>query len=365
MIAALEFTARDTGVDRAPLDAMSHYWERVRTYYKPFDTSAPHGTAEVYLHELPGGQFTNLKEQAAAMGLGERWPEVAQTYAEVNQLFGDIVKVTPSSKVVGDMAIFLVTRGIRAQDVLNLAPGAVPFPESVVDMLAGGLGQPKGGWPQELQRIVLNGRSAIADRPGLHAEAVDCEALRAKLAEKIGRTPADDDLLSYLMYPQVFLEMEKARVAYDDLSVLPSPAFFYGLQVEEEIAVEIEPGKTLFIKLVHVGEPDRQGKRAVTFELNGVPRTIAILDRSVVVEEKSRPKANPDDPREVGAPIPGKISQVAVTVGHLVKKGDPLFTLEAMKMYTSVTAPLAGVVHRIDVAEGDAVDVKDLLLVLR
>jgi pyruvate carboxylase len=365
MIAALEFTARDTGVERAPLDDMSHYWDRVRTYYKPFDTSAPHGTAEVYLHELPGGQFTNLKEQAAAMGLGERWPEVAQTYAEVNQLFGDIVKVTPSSKVVGDMAIFLVTRGIRAQDVLNLAPGAVPFPESVVDMLAGGLGQPKGGWPAELQRIVLNGRPALSDRPGLHAPPVDFEALRAKLAGKIGRAPSNDDLLSYLMYPQVFLDFEKARATYDDLSVLPSPAFFYGLQTEEEIAVEIEPGKTLFIKLVYVGEPDRQGKRAVTFELNGVPRTIPILDRSVVVEDKSRPKANPDDPREVGAPIPGKISQVAVTVGHLVKKGDPLFTLEAMKMYTSVTAPLAGLVHSIEVAEGDVVDVKDLLLVLR
>ena len=365
MLAALEFTARDTGIDRGPLDAMSHYWERVRTYYKPFDTSAPHGTAEVYLHELPGGQFTNLKEQAAAMGLGERWPEVAQTYSEVNQLFGDIVKVTPSSKVVGDMAIFLVTRGIRAQDVLNLAPGAVPFPESVVDMLAGGLGQPKGGWPAELQRIVLNGRPAVSDRPGLHVEPVDFEALRTKLADKIGRPAGDDDLLSYLMYPQVFLEFEKARSTYDDLSVLPSPAFFYGLQCEEEISVEIEPGKVLFIKLEHVGEPDRQGRRSVTFELNGVPRTIAILDRSVLVEDKSRPKANPDDPREVGAPIPGKISQVAVTVGHLVKKGDPLFTLEAMKMYTSVTAPLAGLVNRIEVAEGDVVDVKDLLLVLR
>jgi pyruvate carboxylase len=365
MIAALEFTARDTGVNRAPLDAMSHYWERVRSYYKPFDTSAPHGTAEVYLHELPGGQFTNLKEQAAAMGLADRWAEVAQTYADVNQLFGDIVKVTPSSKVVGDMAIFLVTRGIRAQDVLNLAPGAVPFPESVVDMLAGGLGQPKGGWPQEVQRIVLNGRPAITDRPGLHADAVGFDALRAKLAEKIGREPGDDDLLSYLMYPQVFLEFEKARSTYGDLSVLPTPAFFYGLQTEEEIACEIEPGKTLFIKLVHVADADRRGKRAVTFDLNGVPRTIEVQDRSVVVEDKSRPKANPDDPREIGAPIPGKISQVAVTVGHLVKKGDPLFTLEAMKMYTSVVAPLAGLVHSIEVAEGDVVDVKDLLLVLR
>ncbi len=365
MIAALEFTARDTGLDRAPLDAMSHYWERVRTYYKPFDTSAPHGTAEVYLHELPGGQFTNLKEQASAMGLGERWPEVAQTYADVNQLLGDIVKVTPSSKVVGDMAIFLVTRGIRAQDVLNLAPGSLPFPESVIDMLAGGLGQPKGGWPVEIQRIVLNGRPALADRPGLHAEPVDFEALRAKLTEKIGRPASDDDLLSYLMYPQVFLDFEKARAAYEDLSVLPTPAFFYGLKVDEEITAEIEPGKTLFIKLVHVAEADRRGKRAVSFELNGVSRTVSVTDNSVVVEQKSRPKANPDDPREVGAPIPGKISRVAVTVGHRVKKGDPLFTLEAMKMYSSVTAPLAGVVQAIEVAEGDVVEVKDLLLSLR
>ena len=313
---------------------------------------------------MPGGQFTNLKEQASAMGLGDRWPEIARTYAEVNQLFGDIVKVTPSSKVVGDMAMFLVTRGIRPGRAEPRTRGR-PFPESVIDMLAGGLGQPMGGWPQELQHIVLNGRPALHDRPGLHAPGVDFEALRAKLAEKIGRAPGDDDLLSYLMYPQVFLEFEKARVAYDDLSVLPSPAYFYGLQCEEEISVEIEPGKVLFIKLVHVGEPDRHGKRTLTFELNGVPRNMVVLDRSVVVEDKSRPKANPDDPREVGAPIPGKISQVAVTVGHLVKKGDPLFTLEAMKMYTSVIAPLAGLVHSIEVAEGDVVDVKDLLLSLR
>ena len=194
---------------------------------------------------------------------------------------------------------------------------------------------------------------------------MDFEALRAKLAEKIGRPASDDDLLSYLMYPQVFLDFEKARADYDDLSVLPTPAFFYGLKVDEEISAEIEPGKTLFIKLVHVAEADRRGKRAVSFELNGVSRTVSVTDRSVVVEHKSRTKANPDDPREVGAPIPGKISQVAVTVGHLVKKGDPLLTLEAMKMYSSVTAPLAGVVQAIEVAEGDVVDAKDLLLSLR
>jgi pyruvate carboxylase len=362
MIAALEHTPRDPGVNREALDEMSHYWERVRTFYKPFDTSAPHGTAEVYLHELPGGQFTNLKEQAAAMGLGERWPEVARTYAEVNQLFGDIVKVTPSSKVVGDMAIFLVTRGIRAQDVLNLAPGSVPFPESVIDMLAGGLGQPKDGWPEDVQRVVLGDREPITDRPGAHAPPVDFDGLRAELEEKIGREAGDDDLLSYLMYPQVFLDFEKQRAAYGDLSALPTPAFFYGLECEEEIAVEIEEGKTLFIKLIHLGEPDKHGLRTAIFELNGVPRHIEIQDRNVIVEDVSRPKADPDDARQVGAPIPGKISDIAVSVGHRVSKGDTLFTLEAMKMFTTVNAPMSGVIKSIEVEEGDTVESRELLL---
>jgi pyruvate carboxylase len=365
MIAALEHTPRDPGLNREALDEMSHYWEHVRRFYKPFDTSAPHGTAEVYLHELPGGQFTNLKEQAAAMGLGERWPEVARTYAEVNQLFGDIVKVTPSSKVVGDMAIFLVTRGIRAQDVLNLAPGSVPFPESVIDMLAGGLGQPKGGWPKEVQRIVLGDRRPIEDRPGLHAAPVEFDSLRDELREKTGRDPGDDDLLNYLMYPQVFLEFERMRAEYGDLSVLPTPAFFYGLSCDEEIAVDIEEGKTLFIKLIYVGEPDKHGKRTAIFELNGAPRHIEVQDHSVHVEEKSRPKANTDDPREVGAPIPGKISEVAVSVGHGVGKGDPLFTLEAMKMFTTVNAPMGGIVKSVEVEEGVTVEAGDLLLKLQ
>jgi pyruvate carboxylase len=362
MIAALEHTARNPHIDRAALDEMSHYWEHVRAFYKPFDTSAPHGTAEVYLHELPGGQFTNLKEQASAMGLGARWPEVARTYAEVNQLFGDIVKVTPSSKVVGDMAIFLVTRGIMAQDVLNLAPDSVPFPESVIDMLAGGLGQPKGGWPKELQRIVLGERKPIEDRPGLHAEPVDFQVLKFDLVEELGREPTDEELLSFLMYPQVFRELNKISEQYGNLSVLPTPAYFYGLRCEEEIAVEIEPGKTLFIKLLHIGAPDKHGKRSVIFELNGDARHIYIQDRSLVVDVVTRPKANPDDPREIGAPIPGKVSEIGVSVGHKVAKGDPLCTLEAMKMFSTVNAPMAGIVKSIEVQAGTTIEAKDLLL---
>ena len=347
------------------MDELSHYWEHVRTFYKPFDTSAPHGTAEVYLHELPGGQFTNLKEQASAMGLGPRWPEVARTYAEVNQLFGDIVKVTPSSKVVGDMAIFLVTRGIKAQDVLDLAPGSVPFPESVIDMLAGGLGQPKGGWPEALQRVVLGDRPAITDRPGLHAAPVDFQTLKPELAEQLGREPSDEDLLSHLMYPKVFETFDKRRQQYGDLSALPTPAYFYGLSINEEIAVEIQPGKTLFIKLLHLGEADKHGKRTAIFELNGDSRHVEIQDHGLVVDVASHPKANPDDPREVGAPIPGKISQITVAVGDKVAKGDALLTLEAMKMFTTVNAPMAGVVHSIDVDADATVETKDLLLRLR
>jgi len=365
MIAALEHTERDPGLDREALDAMSHYWEHVRTFYKPFDTSAPHGTAEVYLHELPGGQFTNLKEQASAMGLGPRWPEVARTYAEVNQLFGDIVKVTPSSKVVGDMAIFLVTRGIKAQDVLNLAPGSVPFPESVIDMLAGGLGQPKGGWPEALQRVVLGDREAITDRPGLHAKPVDFEPLKLELSQQLGRDPSDEDLLNHLMYPKVFETFDKRRQQYGDLSVLPTPAYFYGLAINEEIAVEIQPGKTLFIKLLHLGEADKHGKRMAIFELNGDSRHVEIQDRGLVVDVESRPKANVDDPREVGAPIPGKISQISVAVGDKVAKGDALLTLEAMKMFTTVNAPMAGIVRSIEVDADATVEAKDLLMRLR
>jgi pyruvate carboxylase len=365
MIAALENTPRDPAIDRQSLDAMSHYWEHVRTFYKPFDTSAPHGTAEVYLHELPGGQLTNLKEQASAMGLGARWPEVARTYAEVNQLFGDIVKVTPSSKVVGDMAIFLVTRGLKAQDVLNLSPGSVPFPESVIDMLAGGLGQPKGGWPQALQRVVLGDRKAITDRPGLHAEAVDFQPLKFELTEKLGREPSDEDLLSYLMYPKVFEEFDQTREQYGDLSVLPTSSFFYGLSINEEIAVEIEPGKTLFIKLLHLGEADKQGKRTVIFELNGDSRHIVIQDKSLLVDSDARPKASPDDLRQVGAPIPGKVTQIAVSVGDQVAKGAPLFTLEAMKMFTTVNAPMAGVIKSIEVEPDATIEAKDLLLRFR
>jgi pyruvate carboxylase len=314
---------------------------------------------------MPGGQYTNLKEQAAGMGLSHRWPEIARTYAEVNDLFGDIVKVTPSSKVVGDLAMFLITRGIKPQDVLNLDPGATPFPESVIDMLQGGLGQPMGGWPQQLQRVVLGDKEPLQGRPGEGLEPLDLAATRSELETKIHRKVNDDDLYSYLMYPQVQNEFAKFVREYSDVSVLPTPAYFYGLQLDEEITVSIEEGKTLFIKLVNVGAVDKDGKRTVNFELNGMTRTATITDKSVKATVKARDKADPSDAKQVGAPIPGMVTSVACSVGSKVAKGDKLITLEAMKMYTTINAPADGVVDEIAVQVSDTVESKDLLVRLR
>ncbi|MEY3774289.1 MAG: hypothetical protein RLZZ129_1069 [Verrucomicrobiota bacterium] len=387
VVAALQHTPRDTGLDLAALDQFSDYWEQVRTFYAPFDTAPKTGSAEVYLHEMPGGQYTNLKEQAVSMGVAHRWPEIARTYAEVNQLFGDIIKVTPSSKVVGDMALFLFSRGIKPADVVNLPPGETPFPESVIDMLTGGLGWPDGGWPVPVWRAVLGEKrfkeaqakykaalaaekkraakkSKIENPKSKIADAV-LTKLRAELAEKIRREPTDDEFYSHLMYPQVFADFAKHQREYGDVSVLPTPAFFYGLKPREEISVEIEEGKVLIIRLVSVGEPDKDGRRPVTYELNGITREVFIQDKSVAATAKSRPKADLSDPLQVAAPIPGLIAVLSASVGAKVAKGDRLFMMEAMKMQTSVYAPADGIVAELHAAIGDTVEAKDLIVKLR
>jgi pyruvate carboxylase len=361
IVATLQNTPRDTGLDLEALNEFSNYWEQVCKYYAPFDTAPRSGSAEVYLHEMPGGQYTNLKEQAANLGLSQRWPEIARTYAEVNQLFGDIVKVTPSSKVVGDLAMFLITRGIKPADVLNLEPGA-PFPASVVEMLAGDLGQPLDGWPKALQRLVLGDRKPIRGRPGASMPALNLKKVRAELAAKLKRDVTDDELLSHLMYPAVFADYSKFERDFGDVSVLPTPAFFYGLKPGEEISVDIEAGKTLFVKLINVGPADKDARRIVSFELNGMPREAAIADRSVQPKVKSRVKADPANPLQVGAPIPGLITALSVGVGAKVAKGDKLLTLEAMKMQTTIYASADGVVEEIAVALGETVESKDLLV---
>ena len=360
IVAALQHTPRDTGLDLDSLNEYSDYWEKVREFYAPFDTAPKTGSAEVYLHEMPGGQFTNLKEQASSMGIGHRWPEIARTYAEVNELFGDIVKVTPSSKVVGDMALFLFTRGIKPSDVVNLPPGTA-YPESVRDMLAGGLGEPMGGWPKDVVRAVLG-----SDKPQREVPPeVDLKEIAALVASQTGRAANNDDLYSHLMYPQVFADFAKFQRDYSDPSVLPTPAFFYGLKLGEEISVPIEEGKLLFIKLINVTAPDKDGRCVVAFELNGMPREAVIVDKSIAPKSKARTKAESSDPLQVGAPIPAMVTALHVTMGSKVKTGDKLATLEAMKMQTTLYAHADGVVDQLLVAVGDAVEAGDLLAKIR
>lgn len=378
VVAALQNTPRDTHLDLIALNEFSDYWERVRELYAPFDVAPKTGSADVYLHEMPGGQYTNLREQAASMGVAHRWPEIARLYAEVNLLFGDIVKVTPSSKVVGDMALFLFSRGIRPEDVVNLEPGSMPFPESVLDMFSGGLGWPPGGWPEPVWRVVLGEEKFVQARKRYRAavrkgqpaaassrEFADIDKLRTELSAKLKRSVTEDDLYSHLMYPQVFAALEKHRHDFSEVSVLPTPAFFYGLHLREEISVNIEPGKTLIIRLVNVGDADKDGRRAVTYELNGMTRETFIADKSLVSKVKPRAKANLADPRQIPAPIPGLIATISVSVGQKVNKGDKLLMMEAMKMQTTVAAPLDGTVEEILVTIGETVESKDLLLKLR
>lgn len=365
IVFALRGSSRDTQLNQQALDELSLYWEAVRQYYGPFDTSPKFGSAEVYRHEMPGGQYTNLREQATALGLGKRWPEVVRYYREVNQLLGDIVKVTPSSKVVGDLAIFLLTRGIEPKDLLNLEPGSTPFPASVIDMLAGGLGQPKGGWPKKIQKVVLGDRKPFTGRPGARAPKIDLEETRRKLAQKWKREISDDDLYNYLMYPDVAEKFEAVRAEYGDVSALPTKTFFYGLKPGEEIMVDIEEGKTLYIKFLNMREPDKDGMRVLTFELNGRSRDAHILDKAVQPAEVSRPKADPADLKQVAAPIPGMVATITATVGQKVAKGDRLCVLEAMKMQTTVYAPVDGVVDAVYAKVGDSVESKDLLVRLR
>ncbi len=388
VVASLQHTPRDTRLDLDRLNAFSDYWEQVREFYRPFDTAPKTGSAEVYLHEMPGGQYTNLKEQAAAMGVSHRWPEIARTYAEVNQLFGDIVKVTPSSKVVGDMALFLFSKGIRPADVVNLEPGATPFPESVIDMMMGGLGWPEGGWPEPVWRAILGearfkeakakyvAATSSAAKPRakspepragkkLSALSSQLSAFRKELAEKLKHEPTEDELYSHLMYPAVFADFAKHQREYGDVSVLPTPTFFYGLRPGEEISVEIEEGKVLIIRLVSIGAPDKDGRRTLSYELNGIAREAFITDKSVAPKAKARVKADLADPLQVAAPIPGLIVVLSASVGAKVAKGDKLFMMEAMKMQTTVYAQADGVVAEVNAAAGDTVEAKDLIVKLR
>ena len=365
IVASLSHTRRDTGLDLDALNQYADYWEVVREFYAPFDTGPKSGTAEVYIHEMPGGQYTNLKEQAESMGLGARWHEIARTYADVNMAFGDIVKVTPSSKVVGDMAIFLVNHNMTMEQFARLTPDHnLTLPSSVIEMFMGSLGEPEGGWPKPLQKIILRGAKPQRGRPGASLPKVDLDETAAVVEKKTGRKPSRDEVLSYLMYPEVFVKFARARQSYGDVEVLPTPQFYYGMERGDSVAVELEPGKTLQVKFQTVGEPHPDGTRTVFFELNGQPREVSVRDRSLEVKEAAKPKADPNVAGQIGAPIPGVVSTVAVELNQQLKKGDRLLVMEAMKMQSTVYAPVGGTVKQLLVQPGQHVEAKDLLLVI-
>jgi pyruvate carboxylase len=364
LVEALRHTDRDTGLDGRAIRELSFYWEAVRSQYAAFESDLKAGASEVYLHEMPGGQFTNLREQARGLGLETRWHEVASAYRTANDLFGDIVKVTPSSKVVGDMALTMVSQDLSAADVMDPTRD-IAFPASVVEMMRGDLGQPPGGWPKALQKIVLKDETPITVRPGSLLGEADLTALRAEGEKRAGRPLNDADLASYLMYPKVFSEFSGATRKYGPVSVLPTMVYFYGMKLGQEVSIEIEAGKALVVVLQVVGETEDDGQVKVFFELNGQPRTIVVPNRSFAATHPMRRKANEADDTHVSAPMPGAISSVAIKVGDTLKAGDVLLTMEAMKMETALHAPRDGTVLELLVTAGAQVEAKDLLAVIK
>lgn len=363
IVEALKGDPRDPGLDPEWIRRISFYWEAVRNQYSAFESDLKGPASEVYLHEMPGGQFTNLKEQARSLGLETRWHEVAQAYHDVNLMFGDIVKVTPSSKVVGDMALMMVSQDISVDEVKD-PDKDISFPDSVVSMMRGDLGQSPGGWPEALQRKVLKGEDAFAVRPGSLLEAADLAAGRGQIEEQLERKVDEFEFASWLMYPKVFSDFAQAQNDYGPVSVLPTPVYFYGMQPEDEIFVDLERGVTLVIRCLAIGEPDEKGMVTVFFELNGQPRRTKVPDRAHgAASALQRRKAEADNADQVGAPMPGVVSTLAVAEGQQVHSGDVLLSIEAMKMETALHAERDGTIQEVLVKAGDQIDAKDLLVV--
>jgi len=361
LVECLRHTARDTGLDFEPLQGTARYWEHVRRYYAPFEAGQLAASADVYLHEMPGGQATNLYQQAQALGLEKHWPEVCRRYAEVNQLFGDIIKVTPTSKVVGDMALFMVANNLTPQAVLE-GTRELAFPDSVVEFFEGRLGQPPGGFPKALQKRVLRDRKPLRGRPGATLPPADFAATRQELEKKVRHTVTDAEVVSYLLYPRVYLDFAEHQRTYSNVAVLPTPVFFYGMEPGEETSVDIEPGKTLIIKFLTLGDPHPDGRRLVFFEMNGQPREVLVLDRALAKQVKGRARAEPGNAYHVAAPMPGLVVSALAVPDEEVAAGQKLFTLEAMKMEMTIYAECAGRVAEVLVTTGMQVDAGDLLV---
>jgi len=361
LIHALSGHERQPLVSAKKYEQVSEYWQDVRHMYEPFelDMLAPNPT--VYDHEMPGGQYSNLQQQAKAVGLADHWGEVKAMYARVNMMFGDIVKVTPSSKVVGDMALFMVQHHLTEEDVLKRAD-TLDFPDSVVELMRGELGTPPGGFPEDVQRAILKGAEPLTERPGKTMEPLNFDAIKHELFEKLGRPVTEFDALAYALYPKVFLDYNSHFERFGDVSVLDTSTYFYGMRLGETIEVEIERGKTLYIKLIQIGQPDDHGMRIVYYEMNGVPREIEIKDISIKDNSASRAKAEKSNPKQIGASMPGSVLKVLVEPGTRVRKGEQLLVTEAMKMETTVQAPEDGEVKHVHVKEGESIASQDLLI---
>jgi pyruvate carboxylase len=363
IVEALKGHERDPGLDTEWIRKISFYWEAVRGQYAAFENISQSPASEVYLHEMPGGQFTNLKEQARSLGLESRWHEVARAYHDVNMMFGDIVKVTPSSKVVGDMALMMVSQDLKVADVEN-PDKDISFPESVVSMMRGDLGQPPGGWPEGIQKKVLKSEKPYTEVPGSLLPPADLDAKRKEIEEALERKLNEFEFASYLMYPKVFTDFARTQDMYGPVSSLPTLVYFYGLEQDDEVFAEIERGKTLVIRCLAVSDTDEKGMVTVFFELNGQPRRIKVADRAHGASGSvARRKAEAGDETHVGAPMPGVISTIGVKAGQEVKAGDVLVSIEAMKMETAIHAERDGTIAEVLVKAGDQIDAKDLLVV--
>ncbi|SDS45516.1 pyruvate carboxylase [Gramella sp. MAR_2010_147] len=360
-----QFHERANKIDSKKLEEYSDYWELVRNYYYPFESGLKAGTGAVYTHEIPGGQYSNLKGQAIALGLEDKFPEVTKMYGEVNQLFGDIVKVTPSSKVVGDMAQYLISNNLSIQDVMDKGD-TMSFPQSVISFFKGDLGKPVGGFPKKIQELVLKGEKPYTEKPNAHLEPIDFDAefenFNRIFSKGMGRDLDITEFLSYNLYPKVFTESYNHHVKYGNVMNIPTKNFFYGMEIGEEIMVELDKGKNVLISFVSITDPDDEGNVDVLFKVNGQLRNVVVKDKTVKVVKVENVKAEAGNPKQIGAPLQGLLSSVLVKKGQKIKTNQPLFVIEAMKMETTVVAPVNGIIDKIQLQEGALVKSEDLVV---
>ncbi len=365
IVEMLKYHERNNPMNTNSMFEYSNYWEGVREYYYPFESGLRAGTGEVYMHEIPGGQYSNLKPQAQSLGLGDRFHEITKMYSDVNELFGNVIKVTPSSKVVGDMALYLVSNNLTISDVLEKGEN-ISFPESVISFFRGDLGQPVGGFPKKLQKIILRNEKPYTNRPNAHLEPVDFDkefnSFKAKYQKGRPQELEFTEFLSYKLYPKVWDEAHEHYLEYGNITRIPTKNFFYGLKEGEEIMIQIDTGKVINIELLSINKPNSDGYRTVFFKVNGQSRNIQILDQSLNIERHENKKIDPDNDKQIGAPLQGLLSQIFVAKGEKIKRNKPLFIIEAMKMETTITAPTDFTIEKIHLKSGEIVNADDLIL---